>query len=228
MRAGNVLEVENLWVQYKGVKAPVIKDLSFSIEAEEILCLGGRSGAGKSTVVWALMEMLEEYHANARGRITLGEKQLLYDGTCYERRIFDWREIALVPQASMNSFHPLFSIGKTMQELLKVYEGRGKKQERKERILKLLEEVKLDSSVYEAYPHELSGGMKQRAAMAAALLFYPKVLILDEATTGLDVVIQAEVLGTILKMKEKEKMSILFISHDRELAESFCDRRIEL
>ena len=141
MRAGNVLEVENLWVQYKGVKAPVIKDLSFSIEAEEILCLGGRSGAGKSTVVWALMEMLEEYHANARGRITLGEKQLLYDGTCYERRIFDWREIALVPQASMNSFHPLFSIGKTMQELLKVYEGRGKKQERKERILRLLEEV---------------------------------------------------------------------------------------
>lgn len=70
--------------------------------------------------------------------------------------------------------------------------------------------------------------MKQRAAMAAALLFHPKVLILDEATTGLDVVIQAEVLGTILKMKEKEKMSILFISHDRELAESFCDRRIEL
>lgn len=88
--------------------------------------------------------------------------------------------------------------------------------------------VRLDPQVLSAYPHELSGGMKQRAAIGLAILFHPTLLILDEATTGLDLLIQAQVLGTILELREKSQMTILFISHDRELAEKFCDRQIEL
>ena len=115
-----------------------------------------------------------------------------------------------------------------MMEMLDVYNGKGKKEEKKKRILELLDMVCLKEDIYHAYPHELSGGMKQRAAIAMAIMFHPQVLILDEATTGLDLLIQAEVLGTILELKKKEDISILFISHDRELAKNFCDRQINL
>ena len=88
--------------------------------------------------------------------------------------------------------------------------------------------VCLEPEVADYYPHELSGGMKQRAAIALALMFHPRVLILDEATTGLDLLIQAEVLGTILRLKKEQNISILFISHDKKLAEDFCDRQLML
>lgn len=226
--AEKILEVKNLTIRYKDAKEPVIRDLSFSLEKEEILCISGKSGAGKSTIVWSLMEMLEEYNAVAEGTICFCGKTLRYDGREHTQRVWNWREIALVPQASMNSFHPLFTIGKTLMEMLDIYEGKGRRQEKEKRIRELLEMVRLDQSVYDSCPHELSGGMKQRAAIAMGILFQPQVLILDEATTGLDLLIQAQVLGTILELKKRQEMSILFISHDRELAEKFSSRRIEI
>jgi peptide/nickel transport system ATP-binding protein len=226
--AEKILEVEHLTIRYKDAKEPVIKDFSFCLEKGEILCIGGRSGAGKSTIVWALMEMLEDYNAIAEGIIRLNGKEIIYNGKKCGERSFDWSEIALVPQASMSGFNPLFTIGKTLMEMLNLYEGKGYRKEKEKRIYELLEMVNLEPSVYYAYPHELSGGMKQRAAIAMGIMFHPQVLILDEATTGLDLLIQAQVLGTILRLKETQDISILFISHDRELADHFCNRRIEL
>lgn len=226
--ADKVLEVKNLTVQYDNGKTPVVCDFNFFLEENEILCINGKSGSGKSTVVWALMEMLEDYHAKAWGEICCGSKKIVYDGRPHKKRILNWREIALVPQASMTSFHPLYSIGKTFMEMLDTYEGKGRKEWKKQKICELLEMVKLDSSVYNMYPHELSGGMKQRAAIALGLLFNPEILILDEATTGLDLLVEAQVLGTILELKKRQKMSILFISHDRNLAEKFSTRQILL
>lgn len=223
-----VLQVNNLTIRHKDAEEPVIRDLSFALYQGEILCISGKSGAGKSTVVWALMEMLEDYNAMATGEIRLEGKTLIYRGTDLKERMWNWRQIALVPQASMSGFNPLFTIGETMMEMLDVYEGKGRKKEKKQRILELLSMVRLKEEVYDSYPHELSGGMKQRAAIAMAIMFHPKVLILDEATTGLDLLIQAEVLGTILELKKKEDMSILFISHDSELAANFCDRQIRI
>lgn len=223
-----ILTIENLTIRYKDASKPVIKNLTFSLYEGEILCISGKSGAGKSTIVWSIMEMLHEYNAVADGVIRFQNEMLHYDGTDLKAKKWDWRQIALVPQASMSGFNPLFTIGTTMMEMLDSYEGKGKKEEKKKRILELLKMVRLEDIVYDAYPHELSGGMKQRAAIAMAIMFHPKILILDEATTGLDLLIQAEVLGTILQLKKKENISILFISHDSELAKNFCDRQISI
>lgn len=223
-----ILEVKNLTIRYKDSEKPVVQNLSFSLKKGEILSISGKSGAGKSTIVWALMEMLEDYNAVADGTIYFQKKALHYEGNNIKEKIWNWREMALVPQASMSGFNPLFTIEETFLEMFSVYEGRGKKNEKKQRICDLLSMVCLEPEVADYYPHELSGGMKQRAAIALALMFHPKVLILDEATTGLDLLIQAEVLGTILRLKKEQDISILFISHDKKLAEDFCDRQLVL
>lgn len=230
MTEGNCLEVKNLTVRYRDAKEPVVKDLSFSVKEREILCLHGPSGKGKSTVVWALTEMLEAYHAEASGEITLGGKTLSYSmgRSLPKKRMFTWRDIALVPQSSMTSLNPVYTIRKTLLETMYACGCEGGRKEKEERLLELLERVRLEPKVLDAYPHELSGGMKQRAAIALAILFHPSLLILDEATTGLDLLIQAQVLGTILDLRDKQGMTILFISHDRTLAENFCDRWVEL
>ena len=223
-----VLRVNNLTIRYKDAEEPVIRDLSFVLYQGEILCISGKSGAGKSTIVWALMEMLEDYNAVAAGEISFEGMILQYQGVDLKEKKWNWKQIALVPQASMSGFNPLLTIGETMMEMLDVYEGKGNQKEKRQRISELLSMVCLKEDVYDSYPHELSGGMKQRAAIALAIMFHPKVLILDEATTGLDLLIQAEVLGTILELKKKEDISILFISHDGELAANFCDRQISI
>lgn len=224
----SILNVNQLTIRYKDAKEPVICNLSFSLYRGEILCISGKSGVGKSTIVWALMEMLEDYNAVASGEICFEGETLQYQGIDLKGKKWDWRQIALVPQVSMSGFNPLFTVGETMMEMMYVYEGKRCKKEKKQRIIDLLSMVCLHEDVFYSYPHELSGGMKQRAAIAMAIMFHPKLLILDEATTGLDLLIQAEVLGTILKLKEKEDISILFISHDKQLADSFCDRQINI
>lgn len=240
-----LLEVKNLTVRYRDAVEPVVKDLSFTLEEGEILCLHGPSGKGKSTVVWALTEMLEEYHAVASGEIRLKDKCLIYEekqmllnekpkrwigkkAKELRPRVFDWKEIALVPQSSMTAFNPVYTIRQTMLETMYACGCEGDLAEKEERLREICRRVHLDPAVLSLYPHELSGGMKQRAAIGLAILFHPSLLILDEATTGLDLLIQAQVLGTILELREKQNMTILFISHDRELAKNFCDRQIEL
>ncbi len=223
-----LLEVKNLTIQYRGAAEPVVRDLSFTMDAGEILCLHGASGRGKSTVVWALTEMLGEYRATATGEIRLGEKWLVYDGEPPRERTFSWKDVALVPQSSMSGFNPVYTIRQTMVETMQASDCAGHHGNLEERLVEILQRVRLEPAVLDAYPHELSGGMKQRAAIALAILFHPSLLILDEATTGLDLLVQAQVLGTILELREKHGMTILFISHDRALADTFCDRRIEL
>lgn len=222
-----LLEVRNLTVQYRGAPAPAVENLSFSLEEGEILSLHGPSGSGKSTVVWALMGMLEAYHASASGEITfLGEKTDLQAHPSGLKR--PWSEIALIPQSSMSVLNPIQTIGQSMLEMIRAHEGRGPRAPREERCRELLRQVSLQPDVLKAYPFELSGGMMQRVSIAIAILYRPKLLIMDEATTGLDVLTEADLLGEIRRLKRQENMSILMISHDRILSDAFCDRRIEI
>ena len=222
-----LLTVEHLTIRYRDAVGPAVRDLSFSMASGEILGLHGPSGAGKSTVVWALMGMLEAYNACGTGTISfLGEQIDLTHSPCGLRR--SWREIALVPQSSMSALTPVATIGQTMLEMMCAHEGRGDRRQRLQRAEELMELVHLDPGVLRAYPHELSGGMKQRISIALAMLYTPKLLILDEATTGLDLLVEAEILGTILELQQRNRIGILMISHDGRLMEAFCHRQVEI
>jgi ABC-type glutathione transport system ATPase component len=225
-----LLQIKDLSIRYKSAETATIQNLSFHVDEGEIVCLRGRSGAGKSTIIWSIMGMLEEYDAVCEGGSVLYRGVDLLTAGQKQWRSLRWREIALVPQSSMNSFNPVFTIGRTMNEMFRYQEEtkRWSRKQRQARMEELMDMVRLDRNVLNCYPHQLSGGMKQRVAIALAVMFHPKLLILDEATTGLDILIQAEVLGTILELKKQQSMTILFISHDAELADHFSDRRVEL
>lgn len=222
-----LLAAQNLSIRYLGADEWVVRNFSFELAEGEILCLRGRSGIGKSTVTAAIMGMLTVSGAQADGA-------LLYRGTdllrCGERALRDirWREIALVPQSSMNAFNPVYTVRKTLREMMKLENRHISRDEMRAREERLMDVVHLDRSVLGCYAHEMSGGMKQRAAIALAMVYTPRLLILDEATTGLDIKVQADVLGTILQIKRETNMTILFISHDAQLGDKISDRRVEM
>lgn len=222
-----MLEAEKLSIRYLDSRDYVVKDFSFSLYEGEILCLRGRSGIGKSTVAAAVMGMLPACNAEAKGSISYEGTDLLRCSEEDWRRI-RWKEIALVPQSSMNAFNPVYTVRRTLREMMRLEDKKISGAEIARREERLMEIVHLDKKVLDCYAHEMSGGMKQRAAIALALVYSPRLLILDEATTGLDNKVQADVLGTILQIKKETNMTILFISHNAQLADKISDRRVEM
>ena len=180
-----ILSVQNLSIQYKNQSCCSVNSLSFDLKKGETLCLHGNSGCGKSTVVWTIMGRIRSMGGIASGNI-------MYEGldlvTCTEKqwREIRWKKLALVPQSSMNSFNPIYTIGKTLDEMYRIHMPNLSKQEKKERKLQLMSMVHLEERVLNCYPHELSGGMRQRAAIAVAIMLSPELLILDEATSSID------------------------------------------
>ncbi|MCL2110913.1 MAG: ABC transporter ATP-binding protein [Clostridiales bacterium] len=224
----NALSVRDLSIMYGNAANPVVDGLCFDIVRSETLGLFGKSGCGKSSVALAVMRMLDAVGGTATGEIIYEERELLSlpENEMHKIR---WREIAMVPQSSMNALNPVYTIKKTMFETIRAHEGRKTPtKELQERCEELLDLAQLDRRVLSSYPHELSGGMRQRISIALALALAPELLILDEATTGLDVTVEADILHTIRQIKEKRHLSLIFITHDLRLQNSFCDRRIEL
>ncbi len=222
-----LLKVQDLALRYLDAREPVINGLDFFMEKGEILSLHGASGAGKSTIVWALMGMLNAYGIDGSGTISFaGENINLKQsprGLCRS-----WDEIALVPQSSMCALNPVRTIQQTFLEMMRAHEPGISKADCILRSQELMEMVRLQSQILSAYPHELSGGMKQRISIALAVMYHPSLLILDEATTGLDLLVEADILGTVRKLKEQFDMSILMITHDQRLSDAFCHRRIQI
>ena len=188
----------------------------------------GESGSGKSTLGLALIRSLPKNGIVRSGKVLVENEDILkikekkFDG------IYRWKEISMIFQGSMNSLDPVFSIEKQMKEILKVHgikDGKGEKHY--ELIKKSLTDVGLDpSAVTKRFPHELSGGMKQRIVIANSLLLKPSILIADEPTTALDVITQSQIISLLKNMKDSKKMKIILITHDLSLIPNVVERVI--
>ncbi len=211
----NVIDVQALSVRLSanGVTQHVLKSLDLEVRAGEIFGLVGRSGCGKSTLLRVLAGVNRQWEGQVR----------LFDHTLLPGGRFSGRlrcEVQMVFQDSYVSLHPLHTVERTLLEPLKV---NGFEHSRV-RVSQALDEVRLAPSLADRYPHELSGGQRQRVAIARALLLNPKLLLLDEPTSALDLSVQAEVLNLLNQVKVSHRMTLVLVSHDRDVIGHLCDR----
>ena len=223
-----LLQVKNLNIEFHDHILPenVVSGVSFDMDEGELLGLVGESGSGKSMTALAVAGLLSRHDMKKTGEILFEGKELL---TCprEELRAIQGNEIGMIFQEPMTSLNPVRKIGWQVGESLRIH-TKLSKEEIKARVLAMLGEVELKEPelVYEQYPHELSGGMRQRVMIASAMICRPKLLIADEPTTALDVTIQAQILSLLKRLSEKEGMAVLFISHDLSLVRMLCGRVI--
>jgi len=219
-----LLEIEGLKVYYKTwegwIKA--VDGVNVSLEKGESLGLVGESGSGKSTLALALMNLLPPQAKIIEGKILFKGKDLTKISDEEYRKVRG-KEISMIFQDPMTSFNPLMRIGEHITEIIMAHEKVDKK-EAWERAEKLLEMVGIPRERAKDYPHQFSGGMRQRAMIAIALALNPDILIADEPTTALDVIVQAQILDLIKKLKEEMDMALLFISHDISVVMEVADK----
>jgi peptide/nickel transport system ATP-binding protein len=215
------LEVENLTTRYQTSKGQVhaLDDVNFSLEKGESVGIAGESACGKSTLGLSMIRMIQGGKI-VSGKINLDGESILDLTESDFNQNYRWKKIAMVFQGAMNSLDPVYTIKQQFVEILKQhkYEGDSDKL-----ILKAINSVNLDESILKKYPHELSGGMKQRIIIAMALLLKPKFVIADEPTTALDVLIQAQIVNLLKKLK-KDGMSIMLITHDLAILSEIADK----
>jgi peptide/nickel transport system ATP-binding protein len=215
--AAPLLRVRGLTVDYNTPRGPAraVDRVSLSIERSQVFGLAGESGCGKSTVAHALMRLIKP-----PGEVTAGE--ILYDGRDVlglpEKEVLDyrWRDISIVFQSAMNALNPVLSIGSQIEDAMLAH-TRMRRSEVRDRAAELFELVGIEPSRLHSYAHQLSGGMRQRAVIAMALALNPSLIILDEPTTALDVVVQRDILQQIEDLQQRFGFAILFITHDLSL-----------
>lgn len=221
-----LLEVKDLEVSFytKEGEVQAIRKISYQLRPGEVLGIVGESGSGKSVSSHCILKLLPESGKIKGGHILFEGKDIV---AMSKNEIMDIRgnEISMIFQEPMTSLDPLFTIGYQVNESLKKHTDFDKKQ-RQQRILELLEMVGINQPEkrMNQYPHEFSGGMRQRAMIAMALSCNPKVLIADEPTTALDVTTQAQIIDLLKELKEKLNMAIIFITHDLGVVSDICDK----
>ncbi|QPC81273.1 ABC transporter ATP-binding protein [Phototrophicus methaneseepsis] len=220
-----ILDVEDLRVYYETPKGDVlaVDGIDFVLYEGETLGLVGESGCGKSTAAMGILQLI-----TPPGRIVSGEVWLdgdnLLDLSEEELRKRRWTKLALIPQGAMNSLNPTMKISAQIKDVIETHEGRQSSEKLKKRVLELFSMVGLPGRIYNMYPHELSGGMKQRVCIAMAIALNPNVIIADESTSALDVVVQRVVAQTMLRVKEMLGVSMIMIGHDMGLMAQMVDR----
>ncbi len=223
-----VLSVRNLSTSFKtgdGWKT-VVRDVSFDVNAGETVAIVGESGSGKSVTSLSLMRLLAQGSSRIEGEVFLNGKNILALSE-KEMRGVRGNDVAMIFQEPMTSLNPIFTIGRQISEVLIRHKGMTASEARTETV-RLLEKVRIPnaSSRFDEYPHQFSGGMRQRVMIAMALASKPKLLIADEPTTALDVTIQGQILDLIKILQEEEGMSVLFITHDMGVVAEIADRTI--
>jgi len=220
-----VLRVHDLVVHYHTPQGAVkaADHISFNLKADERLGLAGESGSGKSTMALAILRMIKPPGRIEAGDIWLHEQNLM---TLSEEEMRQVRlaRIAMIPQGSMNSLNPVIRIQEQIADALRDHGVRLSRREAHERIRALLQSVGLKPQVAAMFPHELSGGMKQRACIAIAISLRPQVIIADEPTSALDVVVQRQVMQTLARVQQELDAAVIMVGHDMGLVAQFVDR----
>lgn len=220
-----LLEVKDLNIEFHDHLIPetVVYDFDLTLQKGEIVGLVGESGSGKSMSALAIAGLLSRKDMKKRGEILFEGKELL---TCSrsELRKIQGNDIGIIFQEPMTSLNPVKRIGWQVEEALRIHTDLDK-QQRYDKVIKMLKEVELADAerVYRQYPHELSGGMRQRVMIAAAMICEPKLLIADEPTTALDVTIQAQILRILKKLAEESDTSVILITHDMGVVAEMAD-----
>ncbi len=209
-----VLSVEDLTMQYETRQGPVraVDGVSFSVSRGQTLGLVGESGSGKTSIAIAILKLLPDNGRLISGRVHMDGVDLFPLDEAGMRR-YRWNRISMVFQAAMNSLNPVYKVGDQIAEALDTHQAMSR-DEVHQRIADLFDMVGLDAALAARYPHELSGGMKQRAVIAMALACEPDVIIADEPTTALDVIVQDRILREIRELQRRLDMGMVYISHD--------------
>ena len=221
--SGPLLEVRrlNVWFDVPDGESHVVRDVSFELGRGQRLGLVGESGCGKTTALLALMGLLPP-NASVAGQVLVDGADLLVDGEQSVQK-HRWRDVAMVFQGAMNAFSPVHRVGDQIVEPME-FHGTAKGRAAKERARELLDLVGIPVRRYDAFPHELSGGQRQRAAIAMALACGPKLLLADEPTTALDVIVQAQVLDLLVRLSEQLGLAVILVTHDLPLVTGICHR----
>ncbi len=221
----SMLSVENLVAGYTTKMGDVkaVDDISFKVNRGEIFGLAGESGCGKTTAILSILNLLPKNGKVVGGHIRYHEYDLANIQRSVLREEIWWKKISLVFQAAMNALNPVLTVGSQISEPILLHSDMTRP-EAEERVKELFELVGIDPSRTSHFPHEFSGGMRQRAMIAMALACDPELIILDEPTTALDVVVQGEVLDLIKTLQRNLGLSVILITHDLSVIAETCDR----
>jgi peptide/nickel transport system ATP-binding protein len=223
--ADKVLEVRDLRVNYYTPRGPIraVNGVSFFLRAGEKLGLVGESGSGKTTTALSLMRLIQAPAVIEGGQVLLDGRNLLSLSE-EQMRQARFADIALIPQGAMNSLNPMMKVGEQLRDTVRAHINSESRTTLDLRIKEALESVDLRPDVMEAYPHELSGGMKQRVCIAMGILLSPKVIIADEPTSALDVVVQHQVMETFDRVQKALGAAVILVGHDMGLMAQFVNR----
>ena len=219
-----LLEVKNLSVEYNIARGKLnaVSAVDFTIHKGEFFGLAGESGCGKSTIAFAIMRLLKGQATVSGGEAIFHGKNIL-SFTDEELRLFRWDKTSMVLQSAMNNLNPVVTIGSQLCDAITAHRDVSVKEAIK-KAKELLGLVNIDQNRIGAFPHELSGGMRQRVVIAMAMALEPELIVFDEPTTALDVVVQYNIIKKIIQLKNQMGFSIMFITHDLPLMLEICDR----
>ncbi|MGC8931509.1 MAG: ABC transporter ATP-binding protein [Dictyoglomus sp.] len=226
----SILKIEDLYIDYRARRGLVkaVRGVSLEVYKRETLGIIGESGSGKTTLGLSIIKLLPSSARISQGKIWYqanGKKYEVISLDGGKLRKFRWKEIAMVFQSALNAFNPVIKIWDHILDTVESHDVKITKEELRTKVLELLRLVQLDPErVLKSYPHELSGGMRQRVLIALALLLDPQIVILDEPTTALDILSQRSILELLKKIKKKLDLTIILISHDLSLAAELADR----
>ena len=220
-----LLEVEGLRTYYFTRAGPVraVDGVSFFVEKGEVFGLAGESGCGKTTAGLSILRLLPPHGRIVGGRIVFDGIDLLSIREPEFRRKYRWKRISMIFQGAMNALNPVFRVGDQIAEAIMLHE-KVSKEEAMDKVRELFKKVGIEPSRVDNYPHEFSGGMRQRAMIAMALACNPELVIADEPTTALDVVIQGQILDLLRKLKDEYDLSVILITHDMSVIAELCNR----